>query len=167
LLGRSVDKILSSGFRQSQTSFADLLLEKAGTGNMGFGNKKEPPVSASMDRLAAVAGGAPAAAPAVAGEGQSGPKPQRRKELQIDVTRIRPRQIEETAEQRKRRLAAKTVNFTATIIARVVIIVGAGIYGWDIYESTGQVHRGVAIGIIVMIGDLGRVVMKASEPGTK
>ncbi len=130
---------------------------------MAFGSKKAP-AGVSADRLSAVAGAsaAPAAA-APSGVGSSA----RRTTLDIDPSRMRPRQIEETPEDRKRRLAAKTVNFTATIIARIVIIAGAGVYAWNQYQLTGQVHRGVAIGVFVMIGDLGRVIMKAAEPGTK
>ncbi len=130
---------------------------------MAFGAKKAGVPAASVDRLAAVAGSpSPAAATA---DAVSAPHP--RGELRPDPSRIRPRQIDESPEQRKRRLAAKTVNFSATIIARIVIIAGAGLWAWKQYEFTGQVHRGVALGVFVMFGDLGRVILKASEPGTK
>ena len=59
------------------------------------------------------------------------------------------------------------MNFTATIIARIVIITAAGLWAWQQFQFTGQIHRGIAIGVFVMFGDLGRVIMKATEPGTK
>ncbi|MEO1252629.1 MAG: hypothetical protein AAFW81_09820 [Pseudomonadota bacterium] len=83
------------------------------------------------------------------------------------MARIRPRGIDETSEERQRRLAAKSVNFGATIIARTVIMAAAGLYAWQEFQFTGQVHRGVAVGMVVMLGDFGRVVMKAAEPGTR
>ena len=135
---------------------------------MAFGNKQNSAaLKIGVDRLAAVAG-ASNGAMASASNGAASPAARRhRGELQPDPSRIRPRQIEETPEDRKRRLAAKTVNFTATIIARVVIIAAAALWAWEEYQYTGQIHRGVAVGIFVMFGDLGRVMMKAAEPGTK
>ncbi len=134
---------------------------------MAFGGKKAEAIAIGADRLAAVAGSGPATAVADAPSSPAASAPARRVELTPDPSRIRPRQIEETPEARKRRLAAKTVNFSATIIARLVIIAGAGLWGWEQYEYTGQLHRGLAVGLLVMFGDLGRVVLKAMEPGTK
>lgn len=131
---------------------------------MAFGAKKPALAGVGMDRLAAVAGAPRQASMATADAAVSVRPPPPR---QPDPSRIRPRQIEETAAQRKRRLAAKTVNFTATIIARIIIIAGAGWWVWQQYQFTGQVHRGIAIGVFVMLGDLGRVIMKATEPGAK
>lgn len=132
---------------------------------MAFGTKKNiNPAAIGGDRLAAVAG-VPVNASGV--EAASPVQPRSGAGVQPDPSRIRPRQIEETPEARSRRLAAKTVNFTATIIARIVIIAAAGLWAWKQYEYTGQIHRGVAIGVFVMFGDLGRVIMKATEPGTK
>ena len=135
---------------------------------MAFGEKNAQAAVIGADRLAAVAGAPPTTASVDAASPAAAPAPRRRRaDLQPDPSRIRPRQLEETPETRKRRLAAKTVNFTATIIARLVIIAGAGLWGWKQYEYTGQIHRGVAIGVFVMFGDLGRVILKAMEPGTK
>lgn len=135
---------------------------------MAFGGKNAQAAVIGGDRLAAIAGSAPTAAAAdVASPGAVATAPRRSADLQPDPSRIRPRQIEETPETRKRRLAAKTVNFTATIIARIVIIGGAGLWAWKQYEYTGQIHRGVAVGVFIMFGDLGRVLLKAMEPGTK
>ena len=128
---------------------------------MGFGNKK-PAARVSMSRLASVAGAAPATA--AAGAAPATPRPV---SLEPDVSRIRRIAIEETPEERKKRLAAKTVNFGATIIARIVIIAGAGLYLWKTYQFSGQLPRGVIIGIVAMLGDLGRVCLKAMEPGSK
>lgn len=131
---------------------------------MAFGAKKTAVAAVGVDRLVSVARTPRDVAAANAGS-SSAVRPQKMR--QPDPSRIRPRQIEETAEQRKRRLAAKTVNFTATIIARIVIIAAAGLWAWQQYQFTGQIHRGIAIGVFVMFGDLGRVIMKATEPGTK
>lgn len=134
---------------------------------MGFGNK-QPAARISGDRLAAVTGGTATAAAAVAGGAAiGGAAARRRVSVEPDLSKIRKNRIEETAEERKKRLAAKTVNFGATIIARIVIIGAAGLYGYSIYEGSGAIPRGVAIGIFAMLGDLGRVVLKALEPGSK
>lgn len=132
---------------------------------MGFGNKQTAP-RISGSRLAAVAGGGAAAAP-VGAEGQTQRTAAQRSLVEPDLSRIKPRGINETEEERKRRLAAKTVNFTATFIARAAIIAAAIMYGKELYESTGAIHRGVAAGVIAMCLDYCRVIMKAMEPGTK
>ncbi len=80
---------------------------------------------------------------------------------------MKRREIEETPADRKRRLAAKAINFTATILARIIILGAAGYYTWKEYEFTGQVHRGVAFGLFAMSADLGRVILKAMTPGSK
>ncbi len=133
---------------------------------MGFGAKNVQTAAAGVDRLAAVAGSSSFAAPP-ADAAASSSAPRRRDEVRPDPSRIRPRQLEESPDQRKRRLAAKTANFTATIIARIVIIVAAALWAWNQYQFTGQLHRGVAIGVFVMLGDFGRVILKATEAGTK
>ncbi len=133
---------------------------------MAFGAKNAGVAAVGVDRLAAVAGSS--SHTITTEDAASAPStPRRYAEVQPDPSRIRPRQIDESPEERKRRLAAKTVNFTATIIARIVIIAGAGLWAWKQYEFTGQIHRGVAVGAFVMFGDLGRVILKATEPGTK
>ena len=131
---------------------------------MAFGAKKTAVAGVGMDRLTAVAG-SPRQTRVTNASAVDSVRPAQPR--QPDPARIRPRQIEETAEQRKRRLAAKTMNFTATIIARIVIITAAGLWAWQQFQFTGQIHRGIAIGVFVMFGDLGRVIMKATEPGTK
>ncbi len=130
---------------------------------MAFSKQKAAAPQISMDRLAAVAGGAGAAATAVTGGGANRP----RVSLEPDVSRIRKIAIEETPEERKLRLAAKTVNFSATILARMIILAAAGLYVWKTYQFSGQVHRGIAIGMFAMTADLGRVALKALEPGSK
>ncbi|MEM8772547.1 MAG: hypothetical protein AAGD92_12940 [Pseudomonadota bacterium] len=130
---------------------------------MGFGNRKPEAVAVGAGRLASIAGSS--STQTVAGLAET-PKP-KPASLEPDPSRIRPRQIEETPEARKRRLAAKTINFTATILARLVIIGAAGFYMWSEYQLTRQVHRGIMFGVFAMVGDLGRVILKASEPGTK
>ena len=132
---------------------------------MGFGKKSAAAMQINTDRLAAVAG-LPTTAAATAGAGAS-EAPRRRVSVEPDMSRIRKCSLDETPEERKKRLAAKTVNFTATILARLVIIAAAGLYAWTEFESTGKIHRGVAIGIFAMTADLGRVMLKALEPGSK
>lgn len=129
---------------------------------MAFGNKKQ---AAGMDpaRLASVAG--LSAAPAQNAPADGAPRP--RVSIEPDISRIRPRGISETPEERKRRLAAKTINFTATIIARLVILAAGGLYLWNEAQFSGGVHRGAVAGMIAMTIDLGRVAVKASTPGTK
>lgn len=127
---------------------------------MGFGGKKQP-IGMNADRLAAVAGVGATQADADMSA------PRRRVSLEPDMSRIRKSSIEETPAQRKKRLAAKTVNFSATFIARIIIIGAAGFYAWTEFQSTGKVHRGVAIGIFAMFADFGRVMLKALEPGSK
>lgn len=124
--------------------------------------KKQQAPRASAGRLAAIAGGGAALEPAPQNAG-----PAVRTVLEPDLSRIRPRGIEETPEQRKRRLTAKTLNFTATIVARLVIMAGLGLFLWNGYEMTGAIQRGPAVGAFLVFADLGRVILKAMEPGTK
>ena len=127
---------------------------------MGFGGKK-PAMAMNASRLAAVAGAS--AAPTASGT----EAPRRHVSVEPDLSRIRKCSIDETPEERKKRLAAKTVNFSATIIARLVIIGAAGLFAWSEFQNTGKIHRGVALGIFAMTADLGRVLLKALEPGSK
>lgn len=129
---------------------------------MAFGNQSKRAPQIGADRLASVAGLAPAAA---AVDGTVAPAV--RQVLEPDLSRIRPRGIEETPDERKRRLTAKTVNFTFTIIARLVIMGALGQFGYEAYQATGMVHRGVAAGLFAIAADLGRVILKAMTPGTK
>lgn len=132
---------------------------------MAFGNK-QPVMQVSTDRLSALAGGGGMTAAAYPGPAAE-EYPRRRVSLEPDLSRIRRRGSDESPEERKRRLAAKTVNFGATIIARIVILAAAGLWVWKGYEFSGQIHRGVALGMFAMLADLGRVSLKALEPGTK
>ncbi len=131
---------------------------------MAFARKKDngmPRVSA--DRLAAIAGGVPLAdEPAAQSAG-----PPARTMLEPDLSRIRPRGVIETPEQRKKRMTAKVINFTFTIFARLVIMAALGMFMWSGYEITGTIQRGPALGMIALFADLGRVLLKAMEPGTK
>jgi hypothetical protein len=130
---------------------------------MGFGGKK-PMMEINIDRVAAVAG---VSAPLSSKADAHASTQARRVSVEPDMSRIRKSSIDETPEERKKRLAAKTVNFGATIIARLIILGAAGFYTWMEFQSTGKIHRGFAIGIFVMLADFGRVVLKAMEPGSK
>ncbi len=131
---------------------------------MAFGGRQQAAARVSADRLASLSGGGAATA---AMPGGGAPAQPRRVSVEPDLSRIRRNSIDETPEARKKRLAAKTVNYTATFLARIVIIAAAGYYGYELYHSTGQVHRGIAVGIFAMTADLGRVILKAMEPGSK
>lgn len=131
---------------------------------MAFGEKQnQAALQISANRLASLAGGVTAAAPAREAPSFAA----RPVSVEPDISRIRPRGIDETPEQQQRRLAAKTVNFTATILARLVIMGALATFAYDVYEATGTIHRGVAMGLFLMTADLGRVILKAMEPGTK
>ena len=134
--------------------------------------------SVSADRLSGVLGRAISTAGASASAtldstlnakaNDDHPSHQRRRvSVEPDVSRIRRNVIDETPELRKRRLAAKTVNFTTTFIARAVILAALAYYAWGAYQFSGSVHRGVMIGMFAMTLDFGRVALKAMEPGSK
>ncbi|WP_428410496.1 hypothetical protein [Hyphococcus sp.] len=132
---------------------------------MAFAKKQEPP-RISADRLASLAGGRAAMAAEAAAPAESAPR--FRGEIQPDLSRIRPRGAAiETPEERKRRLAAKTVNFTMTFIARIAIMAAVGYLLYEGWQGTGAIHRGYAFGMFAMFADFGRVILKAMEPGTK
>ncbi len=131
---------------------------------MARSGKQQAALRVSADRLASVASGASYSSALAAADIQA-PKP--RVTHEVDLSRMRARGVEETPQQRKKRLAAKTVNFGATFLARVLIMLALASFGYDIYESTGVIHRGVGAGMFAMVLDFGRVVMKAMEPGTK
>ncbi len=129
---------------------------------MGFGDKK-PVAQISLDRLAAVAGGG-VVETAEPVEVRS-VKPVT---LEPDVSRIRKtNMVDETPEAHKRRLAAKTVNYSMTFLVRIIIFAAVVYYAWGEHHLTGQIHRGVAIGLLVMAADFGRVALKAMTPGSK
>ncbi|MEO1136690.1 MAG: hypothetical protein AAFW68_08780 [Pseudomonadota bacterium] len=129
---------------------------------MGFARKKQEAPRISADRLASVAGGAYEIE-----EDVEAAAPRTHVSLEPDLSRIRPRCVDETPEAHKKRLAAKTINFTTTILARLAIMGALGNFLWETYQLTGNFHRGAVIGVFVLLVDLGRVIMKAMEPGTK
>jgi hypothetical protein len=132
---------------------------------MGFGDKK-PVAQISLDRLAAVAGrGDVETVEPVQRAEAPRPKPVM---LEPDISRIRKtNMVDETLEAHKRRLAAKTVNFSTTFLVRIIILAAVVYYAWNEHHLTGQIHRGVAIGLLVMAADFGRVALKAMTPGSK
>ncbi|WP_425409956.1 hypothetical protein [Hyphococcus sp.] len=141
-------------------------MNESGAGAMAFGGKQNQAAFAiSADRLSSLAGGVSAAQAVTASGGNV--VAERPATLEPDLSRMRPRGIDETPEERKKRLAAKSVNFTATFIARLLIMGALGNFAYDVYQLTGTVHRGVAVGMFVMLADLGRVGLKVMEPGTK
>lgn len=140
---------------------------------MGFGAKTET-LAVDPSRLAALAGKPLAPTvddtptqPASRQSPTTMTAAARRASLEPDQSRIRKCSIDETPAQRKKRLAAKTMNFSATIIARITILVAVGYYAWAEFKGIGGVHRGIVIGIFVMLADLGRVIIKALDPGSK
>ena len=140
-----------------------LIEQSKAEGTMGFG-AKQAVARVSENRLSAVAG---VGAVESFSSGSSSVGAARRVSVEPDLSKIRKCRIEETPEERKKRLAAKTVNFGATIIARLVIIAALGVYAWGEYQASGRIHRGVLFGLVAMGGDLGRVLLKMMEPGSK
>ena len=130
---------------------------------MAFARKQNDAPRIGADRLAAIAGGS-VMEMAVAAESQT---PRMRMELQPDLSRMRPRGVNETPEQRARRLMAKKINFTMTILARLAIMGAVAYLMNETYQGTGAIHRGYATGMFFMVADFGRVILKAMEPGTK
>ncbi|GJL92426.1 hypothetical protein [Hyphococcus sp.] len=130
---------------------------------MAAAKKQTEALRVSIDRLAAIAGGG-GVEMAVTAESDA---PRRRVELKPDLSRIRPRGINETPEQKARRLTAKKINFTMTFLARLAIMGAVAYLMKEVYEGTGSIHRGYAMGMFVMVADFGRVILKAMEPGTK
>ena len=130
---------------------------------MAFAKKKQEAPRISADRLANLAG--TASAPAAAAIPEAAPR--MRVELQPDLSRMRPRGTLETPEDRKRRLAAKTINFSATFLARIIIMATVAYLLYGMWQGTGVVHRGYAMAMFAMTADFGRVLLKAMEPGTK
>ena len=129
---------------------------------MGYGNQQQA-ARVSAARLASISGSAAPVAASTSGNAA----PIARVSHEPDLSRMRARGIEETPEERKRRLAAKTVNFTASFIARLLLMAALAKFGYDAYEMTGVRHRGAAFGLFAMLADFGRVALKAMEPGTK
>ncbi len=132
---------------------------------MGFGDKK-PVAQISMDRLAAVVGHGAVETAAVV---EMAPAlPVRPVTMEPDVSRIRKTNIvDETPEAHKRRIAAKAVNFSITFLIRTIIFAAVVYYAWNEQKLTGHIHRGMAIGLLVMAADFGRVALKAMTPGSK
>ena len=130
---------------------------------MALAKKQAAAPRVSGDRLAALAGGGAS----IAVSEVAGGAPRQRMELQPDLSRMRPRGVMETPEQRKRRLTAKKINFTMTFLARTVIIVAVAYLMKEAYDGTGAIHRGYATGMFLMVADFGRCILKAMEPGTK
>ena len=135
---------------------------------MGFGRKKAP-ARVGCARVAVIAGGGAKTAMSsdIASSGSGVQAAPRRVSVEPDLSRIQKSPIIETPEVRKKRLAAKTINYSATILARIVIIAAACMWGYEQMKTTGVVHRGVAAGVFAMFLDLGRVTMKALTPGSK
>lgn len=134
---------------------------------MGF-KKQETAPRVDAGRLAALAGKKLEAPSAPEG---SSPAPdaarRRRVSVEPDLSRINKNRLVETPQERKKRLAAKSVNFSASFMARSAIIAAALWYGYGLYQSTGDIDRMVAIGVLVMAADFGRVLLKAMEPGSR
>lgn len=129
-----------------------------------MGAKANPLESRANARLASLAGGGDAMAAAAAPGPTARPA---RNLLEPDLSRIRPRGVDETEEQRRRRLAAKTVNFSMSFLARTVILAALAMFAFSLYERTGSVHRGIGALMFVIFADFGRAILKAMEPGTK
>ena len=137
---------------------------------MAFGDKQETAPRIGADRLAAVVGGGVTTSNIASSNIASAvpsSAPARPVSVEPDLSRIRKSRIEETPEERKKRLAAKTVNYTASFIGRLIVIAAASLYGWEHLQMTGSMHHGISIGVFIMAADFVRVAMKAATPGSK
>ncbi len=114
---------------------------------MGFGQRAP---NAAQSRVGRLAGATPAT---TAGQG--------------DQKRIRKIGWDEPADARKRRLRAKTINFSCTIGARVLLFVGVGYFFWKQYQWHGVINRGLIVAMLAMLADFGRVMAKMMTHGTK
>lgn len=123
---------------------------------MAFG-KKNSAASARMERLTQNMGQANADSDSASS--CDVPEP--------DLETIRRLRLNETSEERRVRLRVKTINFASTLTARAVIIFIALFYLVHRYSHSGILDRRIAIVIFAMVGDYGRVLMKAFTPGTK
>lgn len=133
-----------------------------------MGKKKQEAPRVDAGRLAALAGQRKEAQATSEGSPEaSGGQPQRRVSVEPDLSRINKTRIIETPEQRKKRLAAKSVNFSASFMARGAIIAAALWYGYEAYQSTGDIDSIVAGVVLVMTVDFARVMFKAMEPGSR
>jgi len=130
---------------------------------MAAARKQAANTRIGVDRLAAIAGGGAMNAAAAV----ESAAPRARVTVEPDLSRIRPRGINETPEQRARRLTAKKINFTMTFLARLIIMGAVAYLMKEVYDGTGSIHRGYATGMFLMVADFGRVILKAMEPGTK
>lgn len=96
------------------------------------------------------------------------PKQQQRRSTEPDLSKMRKfTAVIETPEERKVRLIAKTINVTFGVIARLTILGVVGYFAWQSYLASGgfSIRQFILPGLIA--ADLGRVLIKASKPGTK
>ena len=144
--------------------------------------KQTPPPRVDAGRLAALAGkaqAAPQGAPVAAASADSAENdrgvsdrgsdnaaaPRARVSLEPDLSRINKNRSGESPAERKKRLAAKSVNFSASFLARAAILGAAIWYGYEGYRATGDIDRLVAVAILAMAADFGRVLIKSMQPG--
>lgn len=132
-------------------------------------NKQEAAPRVDAGRLAALAGKKNDASGEASGASSeaAGGQPRRRATVEPDLSRINKNRIIETPEQRKKRLAAKSVNYSASFMVRSVILAAAMWYGYEAYQSTGDIDGIIAVAVLVMAADFGRVLFKAMEPGSR
>ena len=140
--------------------------------------KQAPPPRVDAGRLAALAGKAQAAPQGAAvaaasadndrGVGDRGSDnaaaPRARVSVEPDLSRINKNRSGESPAERKKRLAAKSVNFSASFLARAAILSAAIWYGYEGYRATGDIDRLVAVAVLAMAADFGRVLIKAMQP---
>jgi len=130
-------------------------------------NKQDAAPRVDAGRLAALAGKREKGASSPGAAPTPDIAPRRRVSLEPDLSRISKIRLDETPAQRKKRLAAKSVNFSASFIVRIAIIGAALWYGYEAYRSTGAIDRAVALAVLVMAADFGRVLLKALQPGSR
>lgn len=125
---------------------------------MAFG-KRHDAGAARAARLAAKSSVATAGAPLRATISYDDPEAIR--------NRMKPFGVEETPDERRMRLRAKTVNFSATFLARAVIMAAAGYFMLQEFRKWGYIDRRIGFGLVAMGADFTRVLGKCMTPGTK
>ena len=121
---------------------------------MGFGKQN---TAALAGRLERVSGSTSASTVAI-----------KRKTVEPDFSKVkRYNPLSETEEERVLRMRAKTVNFTCTIFARLVIIASASYFAYDAYITSNGLNWRPILGVFLLFAELGRVLTKMMTPGTK
>ena len=87
--------------------------------------------------------------------------------VEPDLSKIRKSSIDETPEEFKQRIAAKTVNYSVSITLRLMILATIGYFLWQGYDSSRELERNLLIAGGAVFLDLVRAGFKCITPGTR